>query len=204
VQILGLHTLNPIIAYQNQIFSCSWSDQIGTELFFARPDLESQPRPEPGSEPAASQIIPLKRGRDFDLIAANNVKIIGRRANLISSAGPAQYYPYSDAALDGGTGASRRAATQTNQTLFLDRLKGIKQERGETDTVRTVFSLKRAQNLDDRLRGWARTEEQLTEIQKLNDAALQGNSDAIAELENLYNQLGTQENASFEDSCQQR
>lgn len=92
---------------------------------------------------------------------------------------------------------------QTNQALFLERLRNIKQSKGETDTVRTVFSLKRAQNLEERLRGWARTEEQLAEIQQLNDAALQGNSDAIAELEKIYNQLGAQDPASFEESFQQ-
>ncbi|KAF7589099.1 hypothetical protein BBP40_004766 [Aspergillus hancockii] len=204
VQILGLHTHNPIISYQNQIFSCSWADQIGTELLFSRADFESQPGPQPESEVAAPRVIPLKRGKDFDLLAANSVKVLGRRANLISSAGPAQNFPHPDAALDVTAGANRRVTTQTNQALFLDRLKGIKRIRGETDAVRTIFSLKRAQNLDDRLRGWARTEEQLAEIQRLNDAALQGNSDAITELENLYKQLETQESALFEDSFQQR
>ncbi|KAE8350246.1 hypothetical protein BDV28DRAFT_139498 [Aspergillus coremiiformis] len=202
VQILGLHTYNPIISYQNQVFSCSWADQIGTELLFTRPELEPQPGLESESEAAVSQVVPLKRGKDFNLVAANCVKILGRRANLISSVGPAQHSLYSDVALD--VGVSRKPGPQSNQTMFLERLGSIKRARGETDTIRTVFSLKRAQNLEERLRGWARTEEQLAEIQHLNDAALQGNPEAIAELENIYNQLGTQDTAPFEDSSQQR
>lgn len=197
VQILGLHTNNPIISYQNQVFSCSWTDQLGTELLFTRPELEPQPGVE--SEAAASQVVPLKHGKDFNLIAANSVKILGRRANLISSASPIQHSLYPDSALDMTVGnVTRRAGPQTNQARFLERLGSIKQARGEKDTVRTVFSLKRAQNLEERLRGWARTEEQLAQIQQLNDAALQGHPDAIAELENIYNQLGTHDASSVE------
>ncbi|KAB8230575.1 TFIIIC subunit 6 family protein [Aspergillus alliaceus] len=197
VQILGLHTSNPIISYQNQVFSCSWTDQLGTELLFTRPELEPQPGVE--SEAAASQVVPLKHGKYFNLIAANSVKILGRRANLISSASPIQHSLYPDSALDMTVGTvTRRAGPQTNQARFLERLGSIKQARGEKDTVRTVFSLKRAQNLEERLRGWARTEEQLAQIQQLNDAALQGHPDAIAELENIYNQLGTHDASSVE------
>ncbi|KAE8132517.1 hypothetical protein BDV38DRAFT_208545 [Aspergillus pseudotamarii] len=203
LQILGLHTHNPVVSYQNQVFSCSWADQIGTELHFTHPEPEPQPTgPEP--ETAAARVVPLKLDKNVSLIAANSVKILGRRANLISSAGPVQHALYSGDALDMTGGATRKAGPQTNQALFLERLRSIKQARGETDTVRTVFSLKRAQNLEERLRGWARTEEQLAEIQQLNNAALQGNSDAIAELENIYNQLGAQDPASFEESLQQR
>ncbi|KAB8213725.1 hypothetical protein BDV33DRAFT_50135 [Aspergillus novoparasiticus] len=203
LQILGLHTHNPVVSYQNQIFSCSWAEQIGTELHFTRPEPESQlAGPEPDT--AAARVAPLKLDKTFSLIAANSVKILGRRANLISSTGPVQHAFYSGDALDATGEATRRVGPQTNQALFLERLRNIKQAKGETDTVRTVFSLKRAQNLEERLRGWARTEEQLAEIQQLNDAALQGNSDAIAELEKIYNQLGAQDPASFEESFQQR
>ncbi|OGM46257.1 hypothetical protein ABOM_005348 [Aspergillus bombycis] len=203
-QILGLHTHNPVVSYQNQIFSCSWADQIGTELHFTRPEPEPQLGPGPEPEATATRVVPLKLDKAFSLIAANSVKILGRRANLISSTGPVQHLLYSGDALDVTGGTTRRVGLQTNQALFLERLRSVKQARGEIDTVRTVFSLKRAQNLEERLRGWARTEEQLAEIQQLNDAALQGNSDAIAELENIYNQLGARDPASFEDSFQQR
>ncbi|KAE8144255.1 hypothetical protein BDV25DRAFT_167260 [Aspergillus avenaceus] len=201
VQILGLHTRNPIISYHNQIFSCSWADQVGTELLFTRPESESTPdSQEDTSQPRMDS---LMQGKDFDLIAANSVKILGRRANLISNAGPTQHVICSDAGSYLTPGINRGTGPQTNQARFLDRLKSIKKAKGETDTVRTVFSLKRTQNLEERLRGWARTEEQLAEIQRLNGAALQGNPEAIAELENLYDQLGSQDAVPFEGPFQQ-
>ena len=172
-QILGLHTPNPVVSYQNQIFSCSWADQIGTELFFAHPELEPDP---------SSEIPTLRHGNHFDLIAANSVKLLSRKANLISSSGfaPAQQET------SNATGLPRKPGPQTNQSRFLERLAGVKRAKGETDPVRTSFSVRREQNFTDRLRGWARTEGQLTEIQRLSDAALRGDENAIATLENLY------------------
>lgn len=180
VQLLGLHTPNPIVSYQNQIFSCNWADQVGTELFFASPDVE----PEPSSE-----IPTLRRGQDFDLIAANSVKLLGRKADLISSAGlaPIQERLQPTTELDPATtNIPRRPGPQANQSRFLERLMSVKQAKGETDPVRTVYSTKKEQNLSDRLGGWARTDEQLMDIQRLNDAALQGDIDAIVTLENLW------------------
>lgn len=223
MQILGLHTRNPIVSYQNQIFSCSWADQIGTELLFTHPELAPapEPEPEPDSEPRAAQITPLKHTKDFDLLAANSVKILGRKANLISSAGPAGTVPAdpsttssADGVTSGLGGAStpgppppptRRtgpASNNTNQARFLDRLISLKQAKGETDPVRKVFSLKRTQNLEDRFRGWVQTDEQLAEISRLNDAATQGNTDAIAQLEHLYAQMGSRE--AVEDAPPER
>ncbi|KAF9882589.1 hypothetical protein FE257_006228 [Aspergillus nanangensis] len=190
VQILGLHTANPLVSYQNQIFSCTWADQIGTELFFTRPDIELEHDSESTSGPP-----PLKRGGNFDLLAANSVKLLGRKANLISSAGsrPSQDVTPSTAPAI-AVGPTARTGPPTNQMRFLEQLKHIKQTRGETDTVRTVFTVsKRSQNLEDRLRGWARTDEQLAEIERLNEAAIQGDADALAALEDIYSQIGSQE-----------
>ncbi|EAW13807.1 TFIIIC subunit 6 family protein [Aspergillus clavatus NRRL 1] len=187
VQILGLHTPNPIVSFQNQIFSCTWADQIGTELLFTHPETGPEPGPETGLPP----LPPLSHGKDFDLIAANSAKILGRKANLISSsgAGLSQNPPSqpSDA-----LAIPRRPGPQTNQARFLERLAALKKQRGETDTVRTVFSTRRTQNLEDRLRGWARTEEQLAEIRRLNEATLQGDTAALKALEELYTELNNE------------
>lgn len=167
LQILGLHTLNPIVSYQNQIFSCSWADQLGTELLFTPPrETDSTP-------------VSLTWGKDFDLIAANSVKLLGRKANLISSSGLAAFEP--------STTATTASSTKpSNQASFLDRLTQVKQARGETDTVRTVFSTRRTQNLEERLRGWARSEEQMGEVQRLQEGVVRGDLQATAALEQLY------------------
>lgn len=188
VQILDLHTRNPIISYQNQIFSGSWADQIGTELFFARPDTAG---PEDDPEGTLRPVTPLKHTKDFDLVSANSVKILGRRANLISGSGQAEQRGPSTLE---PAGMVYKPAHQSNQAQFLDRLREVKRSKGETDTVRTVFSTaRRGPNTEDRVRGWAQTEEQLAIIHQLNDRAVQGDYNAAFELKKLQQaQLGHQ------------
>lgn len=186
VQILGLHTANPVVSYKNQIFSCSWADQIGTELLFAHPEVEPEPD---------SQIPALKHGPDYDLLAANSVKILGRKADLIPSAGLPQNHLTATATAT-GTPAPGKPGPPTEQSRFLDRLRAVKQVRGETDTVRTSFPVKRDQNNAERVRGWARTEEQMGQVQRLNQAASAGDTWAVSTLEDLQAQYGSGRNKS--------
>ncbi|KAL4801419.1 hypothetical protein BDV18DRAFT_85286 [Aspergillus unguis] len=189
VQILGLHTRNPIISYRNQVFSGSWADQLGTELFFARPDADG-PEEDPGT--TLPPITPLKHTKDFDLISANSVKILGRRANLISSSGQVEQSGESRTSTSETAGVYK-PAHQSNQARFLERLKDVKARKGEMDTIRTVFStVRRGPNLEDRLRGWEQTEEQLAIIQQLQDQAGSGDYNAQLQLENIYAHLGNQ------------
>lgn len=201
IQILGLHTSNPIVSYHNQIFSCSWADQIGTELIFSPPDSDLD---------SDNLTAPLQRGPAFELLAANSVKILGRKANLTSSSGLAQEPDESTAgsvppALDqlGEAPGLPRRAPPSDQARFIEQLQNIKTARGETDTVRTVMSLRRNVNLAERLRGWARTEEQLTQIQRLNERARAGDVGAWANLEQLFSEMNRTDTASTSASSPQ-
>lgn len=186
IQVLGLHTRNPIISYHNQIFSCSWADQIGTELVFSRPE----------TDPDTDVPEPLQQGPAFDLLAANSVKLLGRRANITSSSGPelvqdqgiepstnvpSETLPTSQVA--GSTGVPRRVVPQTYQGQFIQRLQEVKVAKGETDTVRTVMSSRRNLNIADRLGAWARTEARVAEINELQRRALEGDAEAFETLE---------------------
>ena len=133
----------------------------------------------PPDEIPGTTATPLTRGRDYDLVAANRVKILGHKANLISGSEP------STSTSTAATATATTTAKPTNQAQFLDRLASIKQAKGETDAVRTVFSTRRTQNVEDRLRGWARTEEQMADIQRLQEGVLRGDPQAVTELENL-------------------
>lgn len=188
IQILGLHTRNPIVSYHNQIFSCTWADQIGTELIFSHPETEPETDP-PG---------PLQQGPAFDLLAANSVKILGRRANITSSSGPGfvqegglesnagvSAESLSTPPMGGSTGVPRRVVPQTYQGQFIQRLQDIKVAKGETDTVRTVMSSRRNLNIADRLSAWARTEARVAEINELQRRALEGDTQAFEILEGL-------------------
>ncbi|KAL8895567.1 MAG: hypothetical protein Q9207_008119, partial [Kuettlingeria erythrocarpa] len=37
IQILDLHTYNPLISYNNRIYTCIWGSTLGTDLFLASP-----------------------------------------------------------------------------------------------------------------------------------------------------------------------
>lgn len=154
------------------MFSCSWADQLGTELFFTSPDELSKATSTTNN---VTNNAPLARGKNFDLIAATSAKLLGRKANLISSSEP--------------NAASATTTKGSNQARFLERLASVKQAKGESDTVRTVFSTRRTQNLEDRLRGWAKTEEQMAEIQRLQEAVLRGDSSAVMTLERVYRDM---------------
>lgn len=199
IQILDLHTSNPIVSYYNQMFSCSWADQIGTELVFASPDSE----PESNQHPQ-----PLHRGPSYELIAANSVKILGRKAQLASSAGSGlaqdlnflnagSAEPMSSQSAE-TLGVPRRPAVPSHQAQFLNKLQQIKTAKGETDLVRTVMSTRRQINMpdmSDRMQGWARTEAQLAEIERLNERASRGDPEAQATLDLLIQELNQEPNA---------
>lgn len=187
IQILGLHTCNPIIAYQNQIFSCSWADQIGTELLFAHPDTD------PDMDP--SRTTPLRQGPAFELIAANSVKIIGRKANITSSGGPSA--AMLDPALGAGATSSTvqhngpssvpgRPAVSSQQAQFIHSLQMLKEKKGETDTVRKFYRVRRNVDVAERLAAWANTEAQVADVQRLRERAARGDLDALEQLETLF------------------
>ncbi|KAJ5545139.1 hypothetical protein N7461_007443 [Penicillium sp. DV-2018c] len=203
IQILDLHTTNPIISYYNQLFSCTWADQIGTELIFASPNTV------PNAD--ENTIPPLHSGPSYELLAANSVKILGRKAQLAPSArpGPAQDLNTGTSATTSAAeipasgsdtlGVPRRPTVPSHQAQFLNRLQQIKAAKGETDAVRTILSTRRNANLD-RLQGWARTEAQLAEIDRLNERAERGDPEAHAILELLIQELNQESNAPESES----
>ncbi|ODH47431.1 hypothetical protein GX48_06467 [Paracoccidioides brasiliensis] len=185
IQIMDLHSDNPIISYRNQIFSCSWVDLVGTEMTFSMPEEHSTlPR--------------LRHHQEYDLISANRVKILGQKANLISGSSTT---PKQSSDTQGSAATSTPTATagdastppppqtttaSTNQARFLERLMNAKRAKGETDVVRTTFSQKRNQNFEAKLQGWAQTGKQMAELEVLNRRVLQGDANALRALEEIY------------------
>ncbi|KAJ5724911.1 hypothetical protein N7493_006639 [Penicillium malachiteum] len=195
IQLLGLHTCNPIISYNNQIFSCAWADQIGTELIFAHPE----------TIPDKTQILkPLRKGPAFELLAANSVKLMGRKATIVSSSNPGLVVDNTPDTTDAtdvnsistdpdaspshaptSTAVPRRPQPSTHQANFIQRLQAMKNAKGQSDTVRTSVTVRRNVNYADRLTAWARTEAQLAEIASLNRRAANGDEDALDILEQM-------------------
>lgn len=185
IQIMDLHSPNPIVSYGNQMFSCSWADMIGTELMFTR----SSER-EPSSTP------PLWRNEEdgSELLCANRVRIVGQKANLISSSGGQSQSVFGEDLGD----ASRIA--MSNQARFLARLAKAKHSRGETDAVRTVFPLKKSQIQEEKIAGWNRVEAAVAEAERLNKLALEGDGDAMRALEQMYAERSGSGQVSNQDS----
>lgn len=178
------------------MFSCSWADQIGTELVFSSPNTAEDPTNQPD---------PLHSGPSFELVAANSVKILGRKAHITSSSGPAlaehteagtpAINHESDTTSQEPTqgGVPRRPIGPSHQAQFLSRLQDLKESRGEPDTVRTVVSGRRPLNVEslNNLQGWVRTEAQLTEIRRLNERASRGDVEAQMALEMMISGFQT-------------
>ncbi|KAJ4302494.1 hypothetical protein N0V88_002640 [Collariella sp. IMI 366227] len=148
IQILDLHSAEPIVSYRNHVFRGSWCENIGTEMIFT-PHDESAPLP---------ALRHLKQ--NIDLIAASATRINFQEATLMPKDGnggqdnlflgvayceediPERYKR------NGGIyvhiGGDKNGQRQP-QAHFLEDLIGLKRKRGETDEV-TVQPLETKQN----------------------------------------------------------
>jgi hypothetical protein len=135
VQILDLHTSNPIVSYNGQVFSCQWAQNIGTELLFTPHDKSSS--------------LPILRNLpgNVDLLAASSARIISEPIHVkpkapvrkpLPSARPRE--PASQISLPKNASVQKRS-----QASFLEKLIGIKEAKGEEDLV-TVHARARTTN----------------------------------------------------------
>ena len=167
VEIIELDSHNPLIRYQEQVYSCTWTDMVGTNMFFNRP----------GDEVVAE---PLTRTREYDLIGTSRVKLVGHLAKLaeIPKGRKRDRSSYED---EGETGQQTR-----QQANFLERLMDIKKGRGETDNVAVilgdtpVINGTRTKQLSDEMR---------LEIAGLNRRILKGDEEARKRLLEINSQL---------------
>jgi hypothetical protein len=142
VSIIDLHTNNPLVSYKNQIYSCKWAENIGTELLFTPHDDEN-PLPNLKTLPG-----------DVDLIAASSARLISTKAELQRKDGASEQShsrPEVDFSILHPVLAKkvgRRAApVRKEQGAFLDSLIKIKRDKGEEDRV-TVIAQKRQTPLE--------------------------------------------------------
>ncbi|CRG84638.1 hypothetical protein PISL3812_01895 [Talaromyces islandicus] len=201
VQILDLHGDNPLVSYGNQIFSCEWADMIGTDMHFTRREAD-QSLDDDGIIHDDNNADPsfLKHGTNYSLIAANRIKIIGRKVNLVA-ADPEQHGNLLSSTAAANTETQQQQQQQqedqkqaeaggltgkTAQVRFLQELMDIKRAKGEKDMV---LNRKRGQRFDDKVTRWAQTEERLNMIHQLNRDALTGDVNATKKLEELYDMI---------------
>ena len=148
IQILELHSKEPIVSYRNHVFRGSWCENVGTEMIFT-PHDDSAPLP-------ALRHLP----QNMDLIAASASRINFQEATLLPRETDAMSdriflgFGYSEEDIperykrNGGIyvhiGGDKSGQRQP-QAHFLEDLIALKRKRGETDEV-TVQPLETRQN----------------------------------------------------------
>ncbi|KIV83451.1 hypothetical protein PV11_05474 [Exophiala sideris] len=189
VQILGLDTTNPVVSYNDRVYSCMWTDMIGSNMFLAQPGLIE-----------SGEI--LHSADDFDLIGTSRIKLVGERTNLIKKNPPAQETNTSEEDEQGQSVEPREASdgrsfgdirtpnAKTNaqikrQASFLEKLMDLKRRRGEGGIVPA--------SVDEILVSNGATELHNTrhsEVEELHRAADEGDAEALAGLQDIYSHQG--------------
>ncbi|KAK4113382.1 hypothetical protein N656DRAFT_707754, partial [Canariomyces notabilis] len=148
IQILDLHSKEPIVSYRNHVFRGTWCENIGTEMIFTTHD-DNAPLP------ALRHL-----GQNIDLLAASASRINFKEATLL----PRPSDTLSDRMMTGSAedpediperykrnggiyihiGGDKTGLRQP-QAHFLEDLIALKRKRGETDEV-TIQPLETRQN----------------------------------------------------------
>lgn len=67
LQVLDLHTLEPLIKFDQSIYSCYWNTDLGTQVYVSRPGVAQNPR---------------RAGHVVDVIGTSQVRLVGRPVTL--------------------------------------------------------------------------------------------------------------------------
>lgn len=136
VQVMDLHTPNPLVVYNGQLLSCHWTSTIGTDMFFAKPDAH-----------AANTTQPLRSLPAVDLLALGSAKLVAKVGRLRPREDVSHHATEPD---EGPINAANSTAATTGEgegqrpsadeakpasTNFLARLNEVKARRGETSQL---------------------------------------------------------------------
>jgi hypothetical protein len=138
MQILGLHTANPLVMYNGQLLSCQWTSTIGTDLFFIKPQTDE-----------AELYQPLRSLPSVDLLSVGTAKLIARvgrlrpRDDLFENEENAQPIVVDEAednqdaliAAAAGDQPSTTTNADSGPNSFLARLNEAKARRGEASRL---------------------------------------------------------------------
>jgi hypothetical protein len=195
IQILELQSHNPVISYQNEIYSCTWSDMIGTNMFFSEHDEETEADP-------------LRSTEEYDLLGTSRIKLIGRKAKLTDKPGRKGAYRNAandlrDEGTDLTSGKSLGTLRSSNpvinrelkkQAKFLENLMDAKRAKGQKDNVRTVYKPSRVPRGGIGATFTAQGGQASSqEIEELNRRVVRGDADALRRLQMIYSEPDEQQ-----------
>jgi hypothetical protein len=165
IQILDLNSANPIVSYQNQIYSCRWTSTIGTDLLITTTDSDfTHPilREVPGVSVLAATSIKLF-ARPVQLASRSNVSTQAEpqgQTPALETSSQAEEEPQSTTITIPPNLAPSRA--RLDQARFLERFIAAKAAQGEKDQV-TVFAQRAPQDSGWRKQQKAAAERQASE-----------------------------------------
>ncbi len=173
IQILDLHTQNPLISYHDRIYSCTWGSTIGTDIFLASPESLS------AASIDRELLTPIYTLPNVSIIGTSCINLTGRPVTITPRNDTSQPQPTSidpntrpqPVPIDPNDGSPQTvkptspppastlpnpdqplkiplspgaANTRRAQASFLESLSAIKASKGETDQV-TVHAVKQNQ-----------------------------------------------------------
>ncbi|KAK5011012.1 hypothetical protein LTR28_006321 [Elasticomyces elasticus] len=133
MQILDLHTTNPLLSYRNALYSCDWATALGTDMFFTN---DTDPPHEP-----------LRTGKNFSLLGLSSARLTARPASLrrkatATNTASTQGHPVPQSPGQSAQKPPLRIHTSTftstrqvSEARFLERLSAAKRKRDEDDFV---------------------------------------------------------------------
>lgn len=199
IQILELDSRNPVVSYGDQIYSCTWSDLIGTNLFFSGPD----------DLPLSDD---LSTHDKYNFLGTSRIKLVGHRARVTQKPGtkkrgrPRNENDIEEISIDEdeiltpgkSLGNLRYSNAKVNadikrQARFLEKLMNVKRAKGDTDHVRTIVTRDMA-TAYNRARKASKAGNMHKpavneEMERLNRRILRGDTEALTRLQQLYSSL---------------
>ena len=144
MQIVDLHSRNPLVSFNNNLYSCHWATDVGTSLYFTSP--------RPAIDPHHP---PIRSTPTFDLLGASCARLIAVPATMKPRTVPVPAVETPQEFVEGTYHATKEgdivrqvdsqgfhielpstaSASKVRQARFLERLSAIKAQRGDSDAV---------------------------------------------------------------------
>jgi hypothetical protein len=117
IQILDLHSQNPLISFRGSVYRCHWSTTLSTDMFFAK-------KPETATEEDGP---PLRSFDKWDLLGLSSTRLIASEAKLV----PKYREQSENRPSNNGEG---EASEDVPQARFLRRFAQVQAKKGEIAT----------------------------------------------------------------------
>ena len=76
IQILDLHTKNPLISYHDRIYACNWASTIGTDIFLASPESLL------GASGDGEKVTPIYNSSNVSIIGTSCINLTARPTTI--------------------------------------------------------------------------------------------------------------------------